>query len=98
MSKEKYTGRSYEELKNVRVSEMTGAEFEVFNKKTKADKPGSFGLFFAGAIEGGARAVRERKERIMALGEERYEKNAREEELESQIDMLRDELKSQNKI
>lgn len=92
MSKEKYVGRNYEELRNIKISDMTGAELEHLNKRNTTKKPGTFGLFIAGAIEGGARAIRERKENILRLGEERMEKNATEEAKEELVEEFRKKL------
>lgn len=97
MSKVKYTGRNLETLMSLKPGDpVSPAEQALLIAKAelpaKEKKPSKFGLFIAGAIEGGARAMRERSENIMKLGEERYVKNAETEAKDELVKEFRDKL------
>ena len=97
--KQKYTGRTYEELLKVKIADMEGEEYEFFQKKQSIKKTGTFGLLFAGAIEGAARSIREKKEALLNLGTEHLERKEIEEMVDEVIkekeEQIRDSVRKQ---
>jgi hypothetical protein len=92
MSKEKYTGRPLEVLKDLTIAEMKGSEILFLNSQSapKADKkPSTLGLAVAGIIEGAARGYSDRKEKLITLGTDRAQRLALEEEEENIVEAMR---------
>jgi hypothetical protein len=91
MSKEIYTGRPLEVLKNLTILEMKGEELLFLNsqsapKPAKDSNPGELRKMASGIAEGVARGlnrsietISEMKETIKLNGEERLHRQAREE-------------------